>query len=184
MSTSFTTKGLNENGGNYITYGIKEVKIKNIESKEGEGVITPSIFINFQELNSERIASIKLPFSEKSAKHSLRKIRHLAKQIVTESEIDSIDVTNVTDYATALNKLLSEKPVRIKFSAEEVDGVSKGKKNWFKAVINYFFPNYSPFAEPISVNPTKLVFNEKDDIKRLLPVSSEPVTTSSENLPF
>ncbi len=84
-------------------------------------------------------------------------------------------------YAAALNKLINGKAVRVKFSAEEIDGTRNGKRNWFKSVIN--FP---PFAEATTVTPTQLMFDQTRDIKRLAPVTADPSTgaVASDTLPF
>ncbi len=178
--SNFTTKGVNETGGKFITYGIKDVKVVGIESKEAVDGSTPSIFINFQELNTEKTVSVRFPMSEKAAPYSLRKIKHLATKIVTENDVDAITESTVTGYANALSKLILNASVRIKFSAEEIDGVKNGKNNWFKSVIN--FP---PFAEVISTNPTQLIFEQSKDIKRLPAVSATPNGQAvTSDLPF
>lgn len=178
----FTTKGVNEGGGKFITYGIREVIATGVEAKEAEGASTAKLFINFKEVNSEKTVTVQFPFSEKGAPHSLRKLKHLATKVVTEAEVDAIDAKSVTDFASAYAKLILNKPVRVKFSGEEIDGSRSGKRNWFKSVFN--FP---PFAESIKTTPTTLVFDEVRDLKRLAPVASTPATAGTGNasdLPF
>ncbi len=178
--SNFTTKGVNEAGGKFISYGIKDVKVTGIEAKEAAEGSTPSLFINFQELNGEKTVSARFSFSDKAAPYSLRKIKHLSTKVVDEALVDAIDEKTVTGYATALSKLIVGKSMRVKFSAEEIDGTRNGKRNWFKSVVN--FP---PFAEALSVSPTQLVFDPTRDIKRLAPVTANPTgTTAAEPLPF
>ncbi len=180
--TNFTTKGVNETGSKFISYGVRDVKIIAIESKEVVDNSTPSIFISFQELGTEKTVSVRFPFSDKAAQYSLRKIKHLATKIVTEAEVDAITESTVTGYANALSKLILNKSVRIKFSGEEIDGVKNGKNNWYKSVIN--FP---PFAEIIETNPTQLSFDAVKDLKKLPVTNGSPsigVTQPADKLPF
>lgn len=178
----FTTKGVSESGGKYIGYGLKDVKITNIEAKEAEGNIKPSVFINFQELGTEKTLQVRFPFSENAKSYSLRKIKHLATKLVTEEEIDKINVQTVTEYAGELNRLLANKDIRVMFEAEEINGQINGKNNWLKSVIG--FP---PFAEPIGTTPSGLKFDPNKHIKRLPAMATAPTganTGQGNDLPF
>lgn len=173
----FSTKGVSETGGKYISYGIKDVKIVGIEAKESDGNSSPSLIINFEEVGTGKTQSSRFTFTEKSTQISLRKIKHILTKVVDETTADSITATTITQYATDLSNVLLSKTIRVKFSGEEVAG-KEGKNNWFKAVIN--FP---PFAEPITVNPTNLKFDTNLDIRRLIATTKTP-NVAADALPF
>lgn len=177
----FSTKGVSESGGKYISYGIRNVKFTSITAQESEGGSTPSIFINFEEVGTGKTLSSRFPFSEKSTQISLRKIKHMLTKIVDETTADGIFASTLTEYAAAISKYLVNNTLRIKFNGEEVQG-KEGKNNWFKAVVN--FP---PFAEALSVNPTELKFDSVADVKRLAFASSTPThvgAAKDDSLPF
>lgn len=174
----FSSKGVSESGSRYIGYGITDVKVTGIDVKESDGSSTPMMYINFQEVTGEKTVSIRLAFSEKAQPYSMRKIKHLTTKVATEAELDAIEESTLTNYGAALLKLIGNKPVRVKFSGEEVIGTN-GKKNFIKTVVN--FP---PFAE--AIGGTTLTFDSKTDIKYLAPTNSAPTTGAKKtaDLPF
>ena len=182
--TSFSTKGVTESGGKYIPYGIQEITITGVSAKEvGDGTSTPAIFVDFKELKGEKILNIRFAFSEKATKYSLRKIKHILTKVITPMEVEAFDgkdFKTVTEMATALNTVLSNRPLRVKFQAEEVASRDAGSRPWKKAILG--FP---PFAEALSVNPTQLVFDNAKDIKLLgATLTPTPQRQGVGDLPF
>ena len=180
----FSTKGVTDNGGKYIPYGIHNVEITGVTSKEAEGSASASVFIEFREKDGTKTLSERLPFSDKATVYSLRKIKHITTKVVTEAEIDAAtaNVKSVGEMAKVLNKILTGKSLTVKFNGKEVAG-SNGKSNWYKAQLG--FP---PFAETIGTNPSTLKFDALKDIKRLDgSASSAPaqqIKQNSDPLPF
>jgi len=177
---NFTTKGIEEKvfESKYITPGINEVTIAGITSNESG---TPYVEFNFVSMkNNNQTASIKFYLSDAASKRSLEKIKHIATKVVSESDIDNVQATSITDYSTKLSNLLVGKSLRIKFSGETVAG-KEGKGNWIKATIGL-----PTFAESLTVNPTKLKFdpNNQYDMKPLPAVTNVSSSTVTSDLPF
>ena len=174
----FSSKGVSETGGKYIGYGITDVKVVDIDVKESDGSSTPMLYVNLQEAKGEKTVSLRMAFSEKAQPYSMRKIKHLTTKVATEAELDAIEEPTLTAYGAALFKLIGNKPVRMKFSGEEVIGTN-GKKNFIKTVVN--FP---PFAEVIG--GTTLTFDPSKDIKYLAPTATTPTGAGKQtaDLPF
>ena len=171
----FTTKGITDGVGEskYIAPGVHVVTITKIEGFTPEGK-SPYVRFTFADSTGKTVDS-DFFFSENATETSLKKIKHIATKIVTEGQVDSINVATVGEYAYALSKLLTGKAVKIKFRGKEIAG-KDGKNNWFKAEIGL-----PKFAEKITENT--LTFNPDKDFIKLSSVTSTPATVTND-LPF
>lgn len=181
---SFNTREIVEKvfESKYLTPGINEVTIANVEGNNGAEGKSPFITVNFTKMGDvTKTASVRFFMSDAAKARSLEKVKHIATKVTTADKFDAVGdtATDVVSYASGINNLLAGKSLRIKFSGEEVIG-GEGKKNWFKAVIGL-----PAFAEALTVNPSKLKFdpNNQYDMKRTTAV---PATsgTSVYDLPF
>lgn len=178
----FTTKGVSDSGSKYISYGVQEVTITGVGSKEAEGQSSPSVYVDFKELRGDKVLNVRFAFSEKAAKYSLRKLKHLLTKVVTEKEVaefDNREFTSVTELAKAFDEKLKNKSLRIKFNGKEV-AATEGKSNWWKAQLG--FP---PFAETLATNPSTLTFDKNKDLEALAGSTRPTVRPeATSDLPF
>lgn len=166
----------------FIEPGIHTVTVKEVKGVS-EG--TPYIQITFEK--EGKTADIRFYMTDAAAEKSMQKLKHLANKIIKNADLENI-VGNVEDLGFGLNKKLSGKKVRVKFSGEEVVGKvgedGKKKPNWFKSVIG--LPAFAEAvingaeyaAVPEEMSKLKFDPNNKYDMKRLeIPTSNEELET-------
>jgi hypothetical protein len=181
----FSTSNVKEGG--YIRPGIQEVTISKVE-----GVVQndkPRVDITmFREGGDDKSATtIRMYMStDKAQLYALRKIKHLATNVVTEDKIDAIEAESIEDYGSQLNALLAGNNVRVKFIGEEYEN----QNGEIKVRANIGLP---PFAEAIQEGAkhavktvSELKFDETNqyDFKRMEraePSSSSEDSTSPSN---
>lgn len=153
----------------FIEPGITEAKITKIESiKAATG--TYGLKITFETapvagLNGMgRTAEERMYLSEKATPITVGRLRRIADAIGVRSQFDEFQADEAT-YGNAISSLFVNKSARYLFQGKEVAG--KNGKNWYKAEL---YTGFS-FVEPLSVNPTKLVFNPDIHLKPLETVS-------------
>jgi hypothetical protein len=115
----FNTKNVTE-GSDYLQTGINhDVTIVSVVASEQEGK-TPCIELGLApSSNTSSVNTFRLYFSEKAAKYSLSRIKHLATKVVPESVIDNIQGANLADYSAKLNALLAGRRLRILLNGSE-----------------------------------------------------------------
>jgi hypothetical protein len=149
----------------YIEPGIHEdITIDSFEWEEPENG-PPSVRVKLY--NSQgQTAEDRFSYSEKAARYSNIKIKHMWDRFYTTAELEKIVGQSNNDmyrFISLLNQKLSGKTFKqFKFSGKEIEG-KDGKPNWFKATIG--LPNFCS----TDFSPRKLSFdpNSKYDMNRL-----------------
>lgn len=180
----FTTKGTSDKPvSNYIRAGINDNVVIDAVTGSEDSAPTPYIEFTFRldgapEANTSKQ---RIYLSEAARTKGLTKIKHIATKFVDESVIDSITASTPVEYANAIAKLVvSKSPIRMKFCGDQYKN-SEGEIKT-KAVLGL-----PPFAELMSVSPTKLKYDENNqwDNKKLPVSDSELATTDNgSGLPF
>lgn len=115
----FNTKNVTE-GANYLQTGINhDVTIVDVKAVEEENK-SPYIEIGLAPTsNLESVNSFRLYFTEKAAKYSLARIKHIATKVVPEAIIDNVQGANIQDYSMKIKALLSERRLRVLLNGVE-----------------------------------------------------------------
>lgn len=150
----------------FIEPGITEAKISKIESiKASTGTYGLKIYFEtapVEGLNGAgRTAEERMYLSEKATPITIGRLRRIADAIGVRAQFDEFQAEEAT-YGNAISSLFVNKPARYLFQGQEVAG-KNGKPNWYKAELYNGFS----FVEPLSVSPTKLVFNPSVHLKPL-----------------
>lgn len=179
----FTTKGTSDKPvSNYVRPGINDNVV--IDAVTGSEDSAPTPFVEFAfrldgapEANTTKQ---RIYLSEAALQKSLVKIKHIATKFVDESVIDGITASTPSEYANEIAKLVVGKnPIRMKFTGEQYKNASGELKT--KAGLGL-----PPFAELMSITPTKLKYDENSqwDFKKLPVADNEAVSADNDPLPF
>lgn len=182
----FGIENVSTSSSKFIRPGIEDnVVIHRIEAVTPEGR-APYLNLTFYKAayTPEDGITVRLYMTETSQEKSLVKLKHLATTDELVKGLIDADKASQTlkEFAENVDKVLSGHKLRVKFSGEEFTGRDGNPRQ--KATLGL-----PPFAESMSVNPTRLVWDKSNtnDLKpRPTPTSEAELTDTTEgsNLPF
>jgi hypothetical protein len=169
----------------YIRPGIHEVTIKSVKGETNQNG-NPLIVMSLYLVDGEEDATTDFRFylSEKAQTVTYKKIRHIFTKVVKDVDYLEAKASNVEELGEVYNNKLAGNSLRIKFTGEEYlkqDGTVGIRANI----------GYPEFAEAIQENAeypvvtvTKMIFNPDYDIKKLVKLPDNDLSTGSDGLPF
>lgn len=183
MANLFQTKGVTEvtergTGQKYIYGGIyNDVVIKGVGHGTSTNKGTPYIEVTMytSEGGPDTARSFQFYFTERAAEGSMSKLKHIATKIVTEGEWEAVQANTIEELAEALDALLRNQHLRMKFVVEQYVNNNNEVKDGARIGFMPFAEATQPGAEhaPIADEDTKLTYDKtnKYDFK---PVDVQP----------
>jgi hypothetical protein len=143
----------------YIRPGIQEVEVVSVSSDEDRNTVNFKLKVIGQEDDSATEFKMYLS-SEKAIAFNTLRIKRMGKAATNDDSIDVVEASSLEEYGNKLNKFFAGKQLRMVFGGRQYVKQDGNIGVWSEL-------GTGNFAEHLSVENTKLVFNEERMVSKV-----------------